>query len=84
MSKRQRIVLVATLLLGVAVAGAFWAEWRYLSGQLQCPHCFAGGRYKATMQHGQQVILCRTCAKEFTIEVQNGRFTGRPRRPLDQ
>jgi transposase-like protein len=80
MSKRQRVALNAVLLLAVAVAGAFWAEWRYLSGQLQCPHCGAFGTYKATVRDGQQVISCKTCAKEFTIEVRNGRFAGRPRR----
>ena len=77
MSKRQRIIGFACLLLLVAVAGGFWAEWRHLRGRNQCPHCAAYGKYEATTENGNQVLVCHQCEREFIAEVKNGRFTFR-------
>ncbi len=61
LTKRQRIVAWVLGLILVAIAAGFWTEWRHVGGQTQCPHCAAVGRYKATVENGQQDLKCHQC-----------------------
>jgi len=74
---KRRVLGWVIVVLLAAVAGGFWAEWRFLRGRTQCPHCGAYGAYRTTVVNGDQRLTCHRCDREFIAEVADGRFTSK-------
>ncbi len=41
---------------------------------LSCPKCGSTGTYKPNTSNGASVVTCKSCHKNFRIEVRNGQI----------